>query len=628
MTPGPGTRFGPYVLGRVLGRGGMAVVHEATHESTGRVVALKLIRPEHAGPDFADRLRREGRAQAALDHPNVVTIYEAGTSEHGPWLAMRLVEGTTLSDLIDAGTLDAATALDILDQIAAALDAAHAAGLVHRDVKPRNVLVAEDGTAYLADFGLSRPSAGDGATVTGHFMGTLAYAAPEVLRGEEPGPAADRYALAAVLFECLTGSTVFPRPSHAAVVFAHTNEPAPRVSGRRSGVPPGLDGVVIDGLAKDPSERPATARALVTRARSALRGTRLGPPPPRSPVPPQDDATTGMTLPLSAAAAHPPGGRRRRALVTAAVAVIAAGAGAAVVALLPDDGASPAAAADLPAPPAGTRMLGSDLTLTGRPVDCLGGTVGESSPACTVFQDRDARRTLVVPRDGVVRRWAVRSASGEFALAVLRRRDDGYFQIARSRNEFVGSLGPHAFATDLAVEQGDRLALVVVRGSGVGVAAVAGATTGRWVPPLRGTIAPQDAGPAGELLLRVDYAPGGTQRLPEALAGAAAAQAPEGEVLARDAVPAREGAPAVEIRVALVDGRGVLDAFVGGRRVSRSAVPGLVAPPGDVLHLAATPVPESGGQVGVDVWFTPDGSDRLIRHYYDYFPVEGLVFVN
>ncbi|MFN8121939.1 MAG: serine/threonine-protein kinase [Thermoleophilia bacterium] len=351
MTPGPGSRFGPYVLGRVLGRGGMAVVHEATHESTGRVVALKLIRPEHAGPDFADRLRREGRAQAALDHPNVVTIYEAGTSEHGPWLAMRLVDGTTLSDLIDAGTLDAASALDILDQVAAALDAAHAAGLVHRDVKPRNVLVSEDGTAYLADFGLSRPSAGDGATVTGHFMGTLAYAAPEVLRGEEPGPAADRYALAAVLFECLTGSTVFPRPSHAAVVFAHTNEPAPRVSGRRAGIPPALDAAVIEGLAKDPRDRPATARALIGRARAALRGTCSGRRRRRSAVPPEDDATTGATLPMGAPAPADRGTRGRRAAVLAVTALIAAVAGGRGRRLDGGDGPGPAAAAELPPPP-------------------------------------------------------------------------------------------------------------------------------------------------------------------------------------------------------------------------------------------------------------------------------------
>ena len=186
----------------------MAVVHEATHVASGRVVALKIISPGRADPEFAERLRREGRAQAALDHPNVVTVYEAGNSEHGPWLAMRLVDGTTLADLIDDGSLDAAQTLDLLDQVAAALDAAHGAGLVHRDVKPRNILVGGDGVAYLADFGLSRPSDGMDATATGQFLGTLAYAAPEVLRGADAGPAADRYALAAVLFECLTGSVV------------------------------------------------------------------------------------------------------------------------------------------------------------------------------------------------------------------------------------------------------------------------------------------------------------------------------------------------------------------------------------------------------------------------------------
>ncbi|MCB0874396.1 MAG: serine/threonine protein kinase, partial [Thermoleophilia bacterium] len=231
----------------------MAVVHEATHVASGRVVALKIISPGRADPEFAERLRREGRAQAALDHPNVVTVYEAGNSEHGPWLAMRLVDGTTLADLIDDGSLDATQALDLLDQVAAALDAAHGAGLVHRDVKPRNILVGGDGVAYLADFGLSRPSDGMDATATGQFLGTLAYAAPEVLRGADAGPAADRYALAAVLFECLTGSVVFPRPSHAAVVFAQTNEPPPAVSGRRADAPPALDAAVVAGLAKDPT---------------------------------------------------------------------------------------------------------------------------------------------------------------------------------------------------------------------------------------------------------------------------------------------------------------------------------------------------------------------------------------
>lgn len=630
MNPGPGTHVGPYVLGRRLGRGGMAVVHEATHESTGRVVALKIISPERADPGFAERLRREGRVQAALDHPNVVTVYEAGDSEFGPWLAIRLVEGTTLADLIDQGTLDAARSLDLLDQIASALDAAHAAGLIHRDVKPRNILVGDDGVAYLADFGLSQTTDGVDATATGHFVGTLAYAAPEVLRGAEPGPAADRYALAAVLFECLTGSVVFPRPSHAAVVFAHTNEPPPSVSGRRADAPRALDAVVIAGLAKDPADRPPTARALIGRAQAALRGVFLGPPPPRVPRPPEDDATAGAVLPVPTPEPAPRPARGRRAAVLAAVAVVSALAGAVAAGLLDrDDGTSTAeAAAVLEAPPEGGGRLGSDLSREGRTVDCQGEVVSSDSPACTIFQDRDAGVILVVPRDGVVRSWAVRGATGELALSVLRRRDDGYFQTARSRNEFVGDARTHVFATDLAVEQGDRLALVVVGGGGVGIAPAAGATTGRWMPPLRGLLAPPEPGVAGELLLSVDYVAGARQRTPRLIDGAAAAAAAPGRTLTRTSVRPEGDPTPVEVRLAIVDGRGVLDLSREGRRVARMAVPGLADPPGEVLHLGPYATPGVPGQIGIDVWFTAAGSDRLVRHYYDYVPGAGLVFVN
>ncbi|MFN8121940.1 MAG: hypothetical protein U0237_05870 [Thermoleophilia bacterium] len=232
------------------------------------------------------------------------------------------------------------------------------------------------------------------------------------------------------------------------------------------------------------------------------------------------------------------------------------------------------------------------------------------------------------PRDGVVRRWSVRSASGELALAVLRRRDDGYFQTARSRNEFVGSASPHAFATDLAVERGDRLALVVVRGSAVGIADAAGATTGRWTPPQRGAIVPQAAGTPGELLLRVDYAPGATQTLPRLLTGTAAASAPDGDVLARETVRPSGGAPPLEFRLAVVGRRGVLDVVRAGRRIARSDVPGLTGPLGEVVGLDAYASPDPGGQVGIDIRFTLEGSARLVRHYYGYAPREGLVFVD
>ena len=249
---------GPYRLGRLVGRGGVAVVYEATHASLGRTVALKLMSPDLADPGFVERFRNEGRMQAALDHPNVVTVYEAGTSAEGPYLAMKLVRGTTLTRLIDDGVLDAPRTLHIAGQVAEALDAAHALGIVHRDVKPRNVLVEDDDHAYLADFGLTRQGDATGLTATGSFMGTLSYAAPEVLRGAAAGPAADRYAFAAMLFECLTGTPVFPRSSQAALVYAHTNEPPPRVSGRREDAPPALDEALIAGLAKNPADRPAT----------------------------------------------------------------------------------------------------------------------------------------------------------------------------------------------------------------------------------------------------------------------------------------------------------------------------------------------------------------------------------
>ncbi|WP_354701171.1 serine-threonine kinase [Paraconexibacter sp. AEG42_29] len=640
MTVGAGTLVGPYRLERLLGRGGMAVVYEATHESIGRTVALKLVSSDLSDPQFLERFREEGRMQAALDHPHAVTVYEAGTSEHGPYLAMRLVRGTTLAGLIDDGALSADRTLDLLQQVAEALDAAHAAGVVHRDVKPRNILVGDEDHAFLADFGLTRRTDTQGVTVTGHFMGTLAYVAPEVVLGEVAGPAADRYALAAVLFECLTGTGVFPRSTHAAVLFAHTNEPPPRVSGRRDGVPPGLDDVLIAGLAKDPAQRPATAVALIAAARAALAGHALGPPAPRV-LPLLDDATTsGQTAQPAAAATSgarsgvtpgrapeavrpaPSGGRGpRRAAVVAAAVLVGAALGGGAVAALDGDDTTPAARDPLPAAPAplaGTERLGSALAATGpgRTVDCQGRPVRARASTCTVFQDSLATATVVVPRGGVVRRWSVRSASGELALTVLRRRDEGYFQVSRSRNEFVGNDGLHSFAADLAVDRGDRLGLVVVEGSGVGLRASPGGTTGRWSPPLAGAIRPQQDGPAGELLLQVDYQPGGKRRLPVKLRGASAGDAPAGQTLATRRARFGNGRP-VEFRVALVDGRGVLDLVRGGRRIVRIGVPDMVAPIDPGVRLDVAVVTGEPEHVGIDVEFTRPGSDRLLHHYFD-----------
>ena len=262
---------GDYRIEGLLGRGGMGSVFRACDVESGRVVALKLM-ASAAGADPVRelRFRGEGRTQALLEHPHVVTVYDAGESEHGWYLAMRLVDGPSLADLIRGHELDARRAIDLLDQVADALDAAHAVGLVHRDVKPHNVLVGEGDHAFLADFGLTRGGEEPSLTMTGQLVGTVAYLAPEVVRGGEATAAADRYAFAAMAFECLTGTVVFPRSSNASVLFAHANDPAPRIGARRPELGDALDSLFDGALAKDPAERPATARELIQGIRREL----------------------------------------------------------------------------------------------------------------------------------------------------------------------------------------------------------------------------------------------------------------------------------------------------------------------------------------------------------------------
>jgi hypothetical protein len=591
------TVVGAYRLGPVLGRGGMAVVHRATHERHGRTVALKLLTGELAqDPSFAERFRREGRAQAALEHPNVVTVYEAGTWEDGLYLAMQLVDGPTLAALIDGGALTAPRTLALMRQVAGALDALHAAGLVHRDVKPRNVLVAEGDHAYLADFGLTKSGEAEGLTVAGSLLGTVAYLAPEVIKGEPATGASDRYAFAAMLFECLSGTAVFPRPTHAALLYAHTNEPPPHISARRADLPAALDDVFVAALAKRPADRPRSATALVGEVERVLGGLDLGPPPRNVPSPVAD-----TTEPVAVA----PGARpRRRWPALAAAALAGAVLGGTAVALIGDDPApEPAGISDLP----GARALGSDLSRPGKPAGCGDGP-------CTILQERLGGASLVVQRPGVVRRWVVRSARGELALSVLRRRGEGYFQIARSRNEFVGDGTPHAFATELEVEAGDRLALLVVGGSGAGLRATAGGTTATWSPPLRGDILPSRTGPAGELLLRVDYVPGGRPARPPQVNGAAAARLPDGEVVRRQTIRMANDVT-VKLLVVRIDGRYSLDVLRGDRRVARMAVPGLAGEGRFVtFDAAADDVRE---QFYVFMEWVGLNSQRIVSHYVE-----------
>jgi len=263
-----------YRIEEVAGRGSMGVVYRATQLVLQRPVALKLIATESAhDTSFRERFQRESQLAASIDHPNVIPIYEAGEVDGSLFLAMRFVEGTDLGALIGAqGTLAPAHAVRIVAQVAAGLSAAHALGLVHRDVKPANVLIAagEDEHVYLADFGLTKhASSAGGLTQPGTFVGTLDYSAPEVIRGDAADSRADVYALGCVLFHCLTGRPPFMRDSDVATMYAHLHDDAPAPS-TLAGIPGSLDAVVAKALAKDPGERYATAAELGRAARAAL----------------------------------------------------------------------------------------------------------------------------------------------------------------------------------------------------------------------------------------------------------------------------------------------------------------------------------------------------------------------
>src|SRR4051794_16105793 len=240
-----GSRLGNYQIEALLGQGGMGVVYEAVQLSLSRRVALKGIAPELSRDErFQERFRREGRSQAALDHPNVVTLHEAGGADGQLFLAMQLVRGPSLKELIARGDLETGRVLRLLTPIADALDAAHEDGMIHRDFKPQNILVGSRDHAYLADFGLTRALGAAGLTRTGQLVGTLDYVAPEQIHGQPATPRSDIYSFGAVLFECLSGNVPYQRDSDAAVLFAHISEPPPRLSELRPDVPPAIDAVL------------------------------------------------------------------------------------------------------------------------------------------------------------------------------------------------------------------------------------------------------------------------------------------------------------------------------------------------------------------------------------------------
>jgi formylglycine-generating enzyme required for sulfatase activity/predicted Ser/Thr protein kinase len=283
------------VLGRFrvigpLGRGGMAAVFRAEETTLGREVALKVLPAALMEQDgFLERFEREAQLIAQLEHPNIVPLYASGIDEGIPWMALRLVTDGTLQERLEAGNLDVEAGLRVFAQVARALDHAHARGILHRDLKPQNVLLGGDGTAYLADFGIARMLSGNSAlTGTGMMLGTPSYMAPEQARGGELGPACDIYALAVMLYRWLCGTVPFDADTPMAVMMKHIEAPVPPEP--MDSLSESVKSVVLTGLAKDPKQRWDSASAMMSALNHAL----------------HTDATRVVAAPQGSAVDEPP----------------------------------------------------------------------------------------------------------------------------------------------------------------------------------------------------------------------------------------------------------------------------------------------------------------------------------
>ncbi|MBO0843514.1 MAG: serine/threonine protein kinase, partial [Nocardioides sp.] len=275
---GPGTRIGGFRVESRLGAGAMGAVYRADEEALGRSVALKVLPPQMAWDEaFRERFIRESRTASAVDHPNIIPIYAAGQESGVLYLAMRYVPGGDLHGMIQrTGPMSAEQAMTVLAPVASALDAAHAAGIVHRDVKPANILIdrVADGSLhpYLSDFGLATAAQLPGLTAAGLFLGTAAYAAPEQLSGHQVGPAADQYSLACVIHQVLTGEMPFRGDSAPAQMVARMDG-VPSIRQVRTDLSPRIDDVMAVGLSWDPADRYASCRELVAALGEVLGGT-------------------------------------------------------------------------------------------------------------------------------------------------------------------------------------------------------------------------------------------------------------------------------------------------------------------------------------------------------------------
>jgi Protein kinase domain len=375
----PGTKIAGCRIEAVAGRGGMGVIYRATEIHLGRPVAVKLIATDRAADEaFRTRFERESRLTAAIDHPNVIPVYAAGEEDGVLYLVMRYVAGTDLRSLLKReGRLPPARAAEIVGQVAAGLDAAHAAGLVHRDVKPANVLIAESGHVYLSDFGIVRAvDAETRITDSGEWVGSVDFMAPEHLQGRPTDARTDVYSLGCVLYTALTGDPPFRRDAVAATLTAHLHERPPRPS-QAPGVPEPFDRVIARALAKDPSERYPSAGDLARAAAAAARGEHVTDSErsvARGPAAPSEapTSTAPTRMPEAATRIGPPPphykvarSRRGRGLLAAVIVVAALAAAGAIVGLIvsasDDSGSGPLSDAEVRAAAQGfARAYGSE----------------------------------------------------------------------------------------------------------------------------------------------------------------------------------------------------------------------------------------------------------------------------
>jgi serine/threonine protein kinase len=332
----PGSRIAGYLIEEQIGRGGMAVVYRASDPRLDRSVALKILAPELTGDAaFRQRFLREMRAAAAVDHPHIVPVFDAGEADGALYIAMRYVSGQDLRTLLDAErTLPAARVAHIVAQVASALDEAHSRGLIHRDVKPANVLIGtvagtgQPDHVYLSDFGLSKPALSSAnLTLTGQFLGTIDYMAPEQVEGHSIDGRADEYALACTTFEMLAGAPPFKRDQGLAVMWAQLSAAAPSLRAERPELSLAVDEVVAKALAKSPDDRYQTCTAFASALRAACRPAAAGGEPgpaagPQAPGPatqrahvPGSQASEPSTEPARVAFPPPAGPSAGRAQV-------------------------------------------------------------------------------------------------------------------------------------------------------------------------------------------------------------------------------------------------------------------------------------------------------------------------